>query len=80
LVIILVDIHCEGVVVGQRRNQLEEMHSVGAYNNLVGDTLIQLELVIMKNHTDQHSMGFIKIDDFHRILGKCDGRIRQDVF
>ncbi len=77
LVILLVDIHREGVVVRKRRNQLEKVHGVGAYHNLVGDALIQLELVIVKNHTDQHRMGFIKIDDFHRILGEGDGRVRQ---
>ncbi len=79
LVVLLVDVHCQDVVVRKRGNQLEEVHRVGADHDFVRDAFIGLELVGVQDHTDQHCMGLVKIDDFHTVFGERDGGVRQNI-
>jgi len=79
LVVLLVDIHGENIVVGKSGNQLEEMHGVGANHDFIGDAFIRFEFVGMQDNTHQHCVGFVEINDFHTVLGECDGCICQNI-
>jgi len=80
LVVLFVDIHREGVVIGQRGNQFEKVHSVGTYHNFVRDAAIHLELVGVEDDAYQHGVGLVEVDDAHTLFGECDGGIGQDIF
>ena len=80
LVILLVDVHCQDVVVRKRGNQFEEVHCVGADHDFVGGAFIGLKFIGVQDNADQHGVGFVEIDDFHAVFGERDGGVRQNIF
>lgn len=79
LVVLLVNIHRQRVVVGQRGNQFEKVHGVGTYHDFVGDAAIHFKLIGVEDDTYQHGVGLIKINNTHTLFGECDGGIGQDI-
>ncbi len=79
LVILLVNVHRESVVVGQRGNQFEEVHGVCTNHDFVGHAAIHLKLVGVEDDADQHGVGLVKVDDAHPLFSKSDGGVGQDI-
>jgi hypothetical protein len=80
MIVVVFDIHCEGVVIGHCRNHLEQVDRIGAYDDFLGMTRVFLEFVGVEDDIDQDGMCFVEIDDFKTATGIRDRGISEDVF
>ena len=80
MIVVVFDVHCEGVVIGHGRNDLEKVDRIGAHDDLVGMACVFFELVGVEDDIDQDGMGFVEIDDFKTGIGIRYRGIRQNIF
>lgn len=68
VIIRFLDIHRKCIVIGHRRNDLEQVESIRAYDDLIGMADVLLEFMRIQNDVDQDGMSLIEIDDFQAVF------------
>jgi len=80
VVVTFFNVHRQRVVVGHRRDDLEQLEGVGADHDFLWVAYVLFEFAGVERDVQHDGMCFVKIDDFHAGFGKGDGGVRQDVF